>query len=161
MKFGTIHQFLDTLSYKFYGDTTSAWAGDKFTLWLPAAFSAQFDYHIRDSWYINASLVYGFPIAKAAVMRPAELSITPRYETRWFEASMPVSLYNWQLTRVGLAVRIYCLTVGTDKLGGFFHLNDFTGLDVYFSLKLFFNKGNCRIKGPENCGGVEPKKSKH
>jgi hypothetical protein len=161
MEFGTIHQFLDTLSYKFYGDTTSAWAGDHFTLWLPAALSAQFDYHIQKAWYVNASLIYGFPVTKAAMTRPAEFSITPRYETRWLEASMPVSFYNWQLARIGLALRIYGLTIGTDKIGGFFHLNDFTGLDFYMSLKLFFNKGNCRNKGPEHCGSMEPKKIKY
>ena len=161
MHFGSIHQFLDTLSYKFYGDTLSAWAGDKFTLWLPSALSVQFDYHIQDAWYVNASLIYGFPLAKATMIRPAELSITPRYETRWLEASMPVSFYNWQLARIGLALRIYGFTIGTDKLGGFFHLNDFTGLDFYMSVKLFFNKGNCRNKGPEHCGSIEPKKIKY
>ena len=161
LQFGTIHQFLDTLSYQFYGDTTSAYAGDKFTLWLPSALSVQFDYHLRKYWYVNASLIYGFPMSKSAISRPAELSITPRYETRWLEASMPVSLYNWQLVRIGLALRVYCLTIGTDKLGGFFHFNDFTGLDLYFSLKFFFNKGNCRIKGPEHCGNLEPKKIKY
>jgi len=161
MDFRNIHQFLDTLSYKFYGDTTSAWAGDHFTMWLPAALSAQFDYHINENWYVNASLIYGFPIARATVVRPAQLSVTPRYETRWFEVSMPVSMYNWQLARIGMAVRFYGLTIGTDKLGGFFHTNDFTGLDFYFSFKIFFNKGNCRIKGPVHCGTLETKKIKY
>jgi hypothetical protein len=161
LKFRSIQQFLDTLSYQFYGDNTSAYAGDKFTLWLPSALSAQFDYHFKEQWYVNASLILGFPLSRAAVARPAEIAITPRYETRWFEASMPVSLYNWQLVRMGLAVRIYALTIGTDKIGGFFHFSDFTGLDFYMSLKLFFNKGNCRNKGPVHCGSIEPKKIKY
>lgn len=161
MDFRTIHQFLDTLSYKFYGDTTSAWAGDKFTLWLPSALSIQFDYHIKQHWYVNSSFIYGFPLSKGSISRPAELSVAPRYETRWLEASMPVSLYNWQLIRIGLALRVYWLTIGTDKLGGFFHLSDFTGLDFYMSLKLFFTKGNCRNKGPKHCGNLEPKKIKY
>jgi hypothetical protein len=161
MNFSTIDQFLDTLSYKFYGDTTSAWAGDRFTLWLPSALSVQFDYHLRKFWYVNASLIYGFPLSRAAIVRPPELSVTPRYETRWFEVSMPVSLYNWQLLRVGLALRIYGLTIGTDKIGGYFHYSDFTGLDFYMSLKLFFNKGKCRDKGPIHCGSLEPKKIKY
>lgn len=152
MNFTSIGQLLDTISYKFYGDRTSAYAGEQFTLWLPAALSLQFDYHYRKHWYVNASLVYGFPVAKGSMTRPAELSVTPRYETRWFEASMPVSLYNWQLARVGLALRVYGLTVGTDKIGGFFHFSDFNGLDFYLSLKLFFDKGNCRNKGAFHCG---------
>jgi hypothetical protein len=161
LKFNSIGQFLDTLSYQFYGNNTSAYTGDRFTLWLPSALSVQFDYHLQKNWYVNTSLIYGFPMGTGAISRPAELSVTPRYETRWFEASMPVSLYNWQLTRIGLAMRIYGLTIGTDKIGGFFHINDFTGLDFYMSLKLFFNKGNCRNKGPVHCGGMESKKIKY
>lgn len=161
MDFSTIHQLMDTISYQFYGDTTSAWAGDKFTLWLPSALSVQFDYHLQREWYVNASLIYGLPIGTGSIARPAELSITPRYETKWFEASMPVSFYNWQLVRLGLAARIYGVTIGTDKLGGFFHMNDFTGLDFYISFKMFFSKGNCRNKGPEHCGSIESKKIKY
>jgi hypothetical protein len=153
--FRSIDQILDTISYKFYGDTASALTADHFTLWLPSALSIQADYHIRDHWYVNASLIYGFPLSKNAIVRPAELSITPRYETSWFGVSMPVSLYDWYLPRVGLALRIYNLTVGTDKLGGFFSFNNFTGLDFYFTLKLYFNKGSCREKGPKGCGNGE------
>ena len=74
---------------------------------------------------------------------------------------MPLSLYNWQLVRLGLALRVYGITIGTDKLGGYFHFSDFTGLDFYLSFKVFFNKGNCRIKGPVHCGGNEFKKIKY
>ena len=161
MPFTSIDSFLDTLSYKFYADTTSGYAGNAFNLWLPAALSVQFDYHLQKYWYLNATLIYGFPIAKGSIVRPAELSFTPRYETSLFEVSMPVSLYDWTLPRVGLAVRVYGITVGTDKLGGFFHFNNFTGLDFYFSIKLFFSKGNCRIRGPVQCGGNEVKKIKY
>jgi hypothetical protein len=155
MNIGTIQQFLDTISYQFYGNYTEAFVGNAFTMWLPSALSVQFDYHLRRNLYVNAGLIYGFPISGSSVTRPAELFVTPRYETRWFEMSMPVSLYNWQLARVGLAVRIYGLTIGTDKIGGYFHYTDFTGLDFYMSLKFFFEKGDCRNKGPVHCGGNE------
>jgi hypothetical protein len=152
MKFTSIQQLLDTISYKFYGNSTSAFAADHFTLWLPSALSAQFDYHLSDFWYVNASLIYGFPLGRGGMVRPAELAITPRYESGWFEVNMPVSLYNWQLARIGMSVRIYGITVGTEKIGGFLHVSDFTGLDFYMSLKWSFDKGNCRIKGPVHCG---------
>ena len=161
MPFSTIDNFLDTISYKFYGDTTSAYAGNTFNIWLPSAISAQFDYHLKKSWYINANIIYGFPLASGSIVRPAEISVTPRYETSLFEVSLPVSLYNWTLPRIGLALRIYGITIGTDKLGQFFSYSNFTGLDFYFSIKLFFRKGNCRIKGPFNCGNQEHKKIKY
>jgi len=158
MDYQSVGQLLDTLSYMFYGDTVSAYTGNRFTLWLPSALSLQFDYHFRKNWYFNASLIQGFAVAKGAIARPAELTITPRYETDWFEASLPVSLYHWQLARIGLAVRVFGVTVGTDKLGGFFHISDFTGLDFYMSVKFFLDKGKCRTRGPVHCGGNEPKR---
>lgn len=154
-KFTDINQLMDTISYKFYGNNEEALVAEKFTMWLPTAMSFQFDYHFRKNWYVNASLIYGFPLSRTAVGRPADLTITPRYESRWFEASLPVSLYDWYLTRIGLAFRIYGFTIGTDKLGAFFNLNDFTGMDVYFSVKLFFNKGRCKGSNQTPCGNLE------
>jgi hypothetical protein len=161
INYSNILTMLDTISYKFYGDTTSAYIDDKFLLWLPSALSVQFDYHLRKNWYFNASLMYGFPLASGSLARPAVISLTPRYETRMFEASLPISLYDWSLPRIGLALRIYGLTIGTENFGGFFSFSDFTGLDLYFSVKLFFNKGNCANKGPAECGSMEPKPIRH
>jgi len=158
MNFRTVRQLLDTVSYKFYGNNTEAYDGERFTLWLPTALSVQFDYHLKNFWYLNASLVQGIPVTRKELRRPSELSITPRYESRWFEASLPVSFYDWQTARVGLALRAYGFTIGTDKLGGFLHISDFTGLDFYFSLRFFLDKGNCRLKGPVHCGTLESHK---
>jgi hypothetical protein len=150
-----ISNFLDTVSYQFYGDPTTAYVGDMMSVWLPSAASVQFDYHYLGPWYINAVLVYGFNLAKNSVTRPAELAITPRYETGWFEASLPVSLYDWNLVRMGLALRFYILTIGTEKLGQFFSFSDFTGMDLYFNLKIPLDKGSCRARGPAGCPGME------
>jgi hypothetical protein len=155
LEFGTVQNFLDTISYQFYGNTTDAYAGDHFKVWLPSALSAQFDYHYLGPWYFNASLIYGFNLSKASLSRPSEISITPRYETQWFEANLPVSLYDWSLMRIGLSLRFYFLTIGTEKLGQFFSFNDFTGMDLYFSIKVPFNKGKCSAKGPGGCPGME------
>ena len=159
INFRSIDQIMDTLSYKFYGDTNTAMVANKFTLWLPSALSVQFDYHFARNAFVNASLILPVPIAKATVHRPAELTITPRYEKRWLEVSMPVSLYDWYLPRIGLAVRIYGITIGTDKLGGYFNFNDFTGLDVYFSIKFFLDKGSCRDRRKGGCGNLEYRKT--
>jgi len=155
LKFRSIDQILDTISYKFYGDTNSARVADKFTLWLPSALSVQFDYHLTKFTYVNASLIFPVPLGRATLHRPAELSITPRYEKSWLEVSMPISLYDWYLPRIGLAVRVYGFTVGCDKLGGFFDLSNFTGLDVYISVKYFLGKGFCRQRSSGPCGNLE------
>jgi len=150
-KYQTISQLMDTISYKFYGDNSSAYKGGKMMVWLPSALTAQFDYHIRNHWYANASLVYGFALAANSLRRPSQLAIIPRYESDNFEVDLPLSLYDWTLPRVGVAIRLYWLTIGTDKLGGFFSLSDFTGMDVYFNVNVRFGKGHCRLKGKEGC----------
>ncbi len=151
IKFRNIEQMLDTISYKFYGDNSSAYVDNNFLVWLPSALSVQFDYHYYRNWYINGTAIYGFQTGQNSLSRPSELSITPRYESEWFEASLPVSLYDWYLPRIGLSLRFYYLTIGTDKLGYFFRMSNFTGFDFYFNLKFFLSKGNCRSKGPNGC----------
>jgi hypothetical protein len=146
MDFKSLGYLLDTISYKFYGNNTEAYRGNSFMLWLPSALSVQFDYHYMDNWFINASLIYGFDMSQASLSRPAQLDLTPRYESRWFEVNMPVSLYDWRLLRIGLSVRVLGFTVGTEKLGGFFSFNDFTGMDFYFNVKFFLEKGKCKTR---------------
>ncbi|MCK9423145.1 MAG: DUF5723 family protein [Bacteroidales bacterium] len=145
-------QFLDTLSTKFYHDTTSIYVGTKFDLWLPAVLSIQFDYHLRKNWYVNTSFLYGLKIGMQSIARPSEISVTPRYESEWFEASLPFSLYDFTWPRVGIAVRVYGFTIGTDNLESFFNLTNFSGLDFYFGIKYFISAGKCRsIELPVNC----------
>jgi hypothetical protein len=148
--FSSIHQLMDTVSYKFYGENKASARGTSFYMWLPSALSVQFDYHYSRNWYVNASLIYGFDLSPASVSRGSEIAITPRYESRSFEASLPVSLYDWNKLRIGLALRYYYLTVGTEKLGQFFRVSNFTGLDLYIALHFFIDKGDCprgKVKG--------------
>lgn len=150
-KFQNIGQLMDTLSYQFYGDNTTAYKGDKVTVWLPTALTLQFDYHVFNNWFANAALIYGVPMSKSALRRPSVLAVTPRYETAKFGVELPLSLYDWTLPRVGLALRAYWLTIGTDKLGGFFSMSDFTGMDIYFMVKIGFDKGICTYKVKDDC----------
>jgi hypothetical protein len=149
--FRNIQQILDTLSLKFYGTTDGAYRGNSFYLWLPSAGSVQFDYHYYRNWYINATAIIPFVFTGNSLSRPAQIAITPRYETDWFEASLPVSLYNWYLPRIGLSLRFWYFTVGMDKLGYLFSFNNFTGMDFYFNIKFFMQKGICRSRGPKGC----------
>jgi hypothetical protein len=153
--FQSIHQLMDTISYKFYGDNKASYRGNNFYMWLPSALSIQFDYHYFKNWYVNASLIYGFDLSPASVSRPAEIAITPRYESRIFEANLPVSLYDWNKLRIGLSLRYYYLTIGTEKLGQFFRISNFTGLDLYVALHFFIDKGNCPNKKQKGCREID------
>jgi hypothetical protein len=151
IQFNNVQQMLDTISYKFYGDPAAAYTGNKFSIWLPSALSVQFDYHYSQYWFINCSVIYGVSFRANSIYRPCDISITPRYEKRWFEANIPVSLYDWTLPRIGLSLRFYYLTVGTEKLGEFFHINNLTGMDFYFTLKYFLDKGSCKSEKSKGC----------
>jgi hypothetical protein len=152
VNFRGIDPFLSMLSEEFYGDPDASLTSNRIRMALPAAMSMQFDYHYRAQWYLNASLVQPIMNTGSYIYRPAQLSVTPRYETAYLEFSMPLSLYDYRYPRIGLAARFWFLTIGTDKILGFFNLTDFTGMDIYFSLKFNFLKGKCR-KASYYCEG--------
>ncbi|MDD5569811.1 MAG: DUF5723 family protein [Bacteroidales bacterium] len=139
-KYSDKDRFDQDLGVRFAGQCTRT---NNFNLGLPKGVSIQFDYHYRKYWYLNSTLVQGLDFGNAFVRRPNQISFTPRYERRWFEINLPLSLYDYIYPRWGFSVRLFNLTIGTDKFGGFLSLNDFTGLDLYFSLKINFAKGSC------------------
>ena len=157
VQFRNIESFTRMISDVFYGDPDASLQSNSIRMVLPAALSMQFDYHYRKQWYLNASIVQPIMNSKSYVYRPAQLSVTPRYETRYLEFSMPVSLYNYRLPRVGLSARFWFLTIGTEKLLGFFNVTDFTGMDLYVSIKFNFLKGKCR-EGSYYCEGPPMRK---
>ncbi len=144
VNFRNIDQLTQMVSGVFYGDPTASLAEERMKMILPASLSVQWDYHFRKQWYLNATAIQPLMARKAYIYKPAQVSITPRYETQWLEFSMPVSLYDYRYPRVGLAARFWFFTIGTDKLLGFFNITDFTGMDIYVSLKFNFLKGKCR-----------------
>jgi hypothetical protein len=117
---------------------------NSFYLMTPIAGSVQFDYCFAPRWYANATIVQRANPPVPHVDLPNILSITPRYETSFFEVALPYSLYDYYLNRIGLAMRIRFLVLGTDKLGTFISDN-VTGMDFYFGLKFsdwdFMRKG--------------------
>lgn len=139
----SINEAMSEISFRFYGDPNETYLDDKMTVVLPTAFSVQFDYHYDENWYFNGTIVYPLVFHYDQLQRPSVISASARYETRLFEVNLPVILYNYKYPRIGISARIWNFTIGTDKLGGFFNLSDFTGLDFYAGLKLNFVKGIC------------------
>jgi hypothetical protein len=128
-----------TVSELLYGDPEASYRGDAFRVYMPLALSLQFDYHPSGPWFINGTFVTRLPVYKPMVERPIVLALTPRYETMEFEVSLPIVFYDMYYPRIGIAVRFYGLTVGTDNLGGFLGYMDFTGYDFYIGYKINFS----------------------
>jgi hypothetical protein len=118
---------------------------NSFFLMPPLAVSAQLDVCLAPKWYANATIVQRANPPMPHVDFPNIVSVTPRYETSFFEIAMPYSLYDYYLMRIGLAMRYRFLVLGTDKLGPYVTNNDVTGMDFYFGIKFsdydFMRKG--------------------
>ncbi len=106
---------------------------------MPIGLSVQYDYNFENNFYVNSSLTVG-PRIVGQIKRPDILSITPRYDLKYFGAAMPVSLYNWTYPQVGFSLRFGTnFIIGTDRAGYIFGLVRNTyGADIYFNLKIPF-----------------------
>ena len=154
--YNSLNDLFRTISYEFSGDSTRLIDESSFSVSLPTAVSLQADFKVINDFYVNSSLVHPVVLQDAAVVRPSQLSVTPRYENRFFEVAVPFTLYNYRYPRLGLSARFYRFIIGTDKLGGFFGMNDFKGLDLYIMVKLQFERGNCRnFNKKYGCGNLE------
>jgi hypothetical protein len=162
-QYSSVRDFTNLIGEQFYGNTTTLIQGNEINIALPTALSVQTDVNFYKNWFLNGTIVLPLQFSKSGLRRPALLAVTPRYETALFDLSMPVSLFDWTQPRIGLSARFMWFFVGTEKLSGFFHYKDFTGLDFYFGAKISLQKGHCRNnsqskKGAgDNCGIEEYK----
>lgn len=132
----SLREGLSALDRELFNDTISTFLGNGFELGLPTALSLQGDLAIQENFYINATLVQRITGRAASVERGNLLAITPRYESRWIAAFLPVSLYNYEHLQIGTAIRLAFLTIGTENLGSFFGKKSLTGTDFYAAIKI-------------------------
>ncbi len=127
---------------------------------LPTALSVQFDYNVWDSKvYAFGSLMQGLPISqnKFGLRRANSLMVGARFESRFFDIALPISLYDYTTPQIGLSMRIYCLTIGTDKLLSLFGNTNLYGGDIYAHVKIpIFYNPKCRKKAKSNFKQYNP-----
>ncbi len=111
---------------------------NNFSTGLPSSFQINLDYHIQDKFYVNSLWVQGLRGSQSIGMKmPSSLSVTPRWEGKWFEIAMPLVLFdNYNAFTFGIAGRMGPLFLGTDNLGSFLNLNRPRSTDVYFGLSI-------------------------
>lgn len=155
-QYDNINQTIHNVSNRFYNDPNASLKATTFKLWLPTSINASFDYNFENDFYLNTSIVFSAPLMMANyIKKPAILSVTPRYERRNFEATLAASLYEWRYPRVGVSLRFYFLTIGSDYLTSLLNVHDFNGMDLYFSVKINLGKGSCNRRGTiKPCGDM-------
>ncbi len=151
VNFDNTDVFIAEMTEVFTEDDEELLQDSEFTVFLPSVASLQFDYRLRNNFYVQAIWMQDLPLIKPRISRPSYVGIVPRYETFFFEAALPVLVYHYRQPMLGLSLRFLYLTVGTENLGGLLGYNDFYGLDFYFSLQFNLDKGRleetrCLIK---------------
>lgn len=132
---------VDTLlSGMLLDDPQASRTGDGMRMALPTTLHATVDVHAFGKVYVNAAASFGMDRGALAVVSPSNISLTPRFQSRFFELGIPVSLYQFRAPRIGAALRVGPLMVGSDKLGGLFGLTDVGGMDVYMGVKVNLGK---------------------
>jgi outer membrane protein OmpA-like peptidoglycan-associated protein len=132
--FNTI-DFDTTISNYFFGSPYASQVAASYNMALPTAVSLQVDYQAWKNIYVNSTWVQSIKRNIPGVRRANIISLTPRYERNWFEVSVPMSFYEYDVFRVGLSVRLASLIIGSDKLGSVLGISDMGGMDFYMALK--------------------------
>ncbi|TDB68139.1 DUF5723 family protein [Arundinibacter roseus] len=117
---------------------TSATRTTSFRSVLPTTFQASLDYMVKPNVYINTLWVQNLRGAGAFGMKGESiLSVTPRYEHRWYELSVPVSIMNqYGSFGIGLAGRAGPLWIGTDHLAGLLNIGKPKMVNLYAGLSM-------------------------
>lgn len=130
-----------TLSAVFYnGDSTRSQVGTGFRMGLPTALSLQADYKLQDHVFLNATIVKGLGHGSGqGGVQPDIYSLTPRYESTWWDVSVPFSLvyYGAWRPRIGLAVRAGYVFFGGDAPASLLALGRLKAVDFYTGVRFF------------------------
>jgi hypothetical protein len=133
-----------TLSAVFYeGDSSASQTAASFRMKLPTALSVQADWKIRDHFFANATIIKGFGHGDApGVRQPDIYALTPRYESKWWDVSLPFSLlyYGNLRPRLGIAARYAFFFFGGDAPFNLLALGNMYGVDFYAGIRIFMLK---------------------
>ncbi len=121
---------------KAFNNAQSSLKGNSMTFGLPMALHLQADYAFSKNVFVNGVVIQRMPIGQNILERDNLIAVTPRYESRWLGASLPISLLNYQQMRVGLVARLAFLTIGTEHLMSLISNSDLYGTDFYVALKI-------------------------
>lgn len=133
------------LGSNFYGNRLGARDAFAFSVYLPTAASIQFDYSFTENLFLNATVIQRVPLSATAIRRSNQIAVTPRFESRRFEFSLPVSFYEMFKPRVGMALRFGVFTIGSDMLSPLLGFTDSYGADLFFGIT-WKNYGKCGRK---------------
>ena len=149
--YNNLDEMLDDMEQGLISGEIIRTQGESFRMYLPSGASIQADYNLGNNLFAYFLWVQDLPLAKTRVSRPSYLGIVPRYETRWFSVSLPLTLHEYRLPRAGIAFRFGFLTIGAEQAGGILNINDMDGMDIYFSIQWGFEYCKLSIRRTSRC----------
>lgn len=109
---------------------------DKLVVQLPTAAHLNFDYSFTNHFYVNVNGDFSLSDASknAGEIIPNFL-LTPRYESKWFSAYLPMNYDTYKNTALGIGVRLGPIFIGSNTaLSAFF--KPIKKVDVHFGVKI-------------------------
>ncbi len=109
-----------------------------YTMTLPTAFSIQADYNIWKDFYVNMTpfIALKFRNRETKIHEYNTISITPRWDHKWFGVFLPVQYHQLDGFRAGATIRIGPLIVGTSNLTPLISKKSVFGADIHAMLKI-------------------------
>lgn len=105
---------------------------------LPAAIAIQYSFFAAQNVSVSSYWVQRLPLPTAQKsFRANSINLTGHYDKKHFSAFLPVTLYEYSDLRIGLAIRLGPLTIGSDKVLSLFGERDFNGTDLYANLQVY------------------------
>ena len=143
---------LDTIGQKVFSQLGAS-VSNSFNTTLPAAVNLQVDFRINRHLYTGIYWNQSLKGLNSIGMRSTSMvSVIPRFESRGFEFSMPLTLSeNYKNFYVGAYTRIGPVFFGSDNLGGLLNVasaGQFSGADIYGGVSLGI--GHCHTWWYEN-----------
>lgn len=137
-------QLLKLMSATYYeGDSVASMVGDNFKMGLPTTLRLQFDYNIRDNFYVNTTFIQPLRLLKYSVEASQQILVESRYESVYFDFGLPLTLRDYRHFCIGATARFGFITIGTQNLATYLGFGKVNGMDLFVSLKFNFIKGSC------------------
>lgn len=127
---------------------------------LPTALHANVDWNFYKKFYLNLNgdlnLNERKSLNQTAIANT--IALTPRYESKWFSAYLPINYMNYRELNVGTGFRFGPVFLGSGSILSNLVSDESKGVDVYFGLKIPIYKGDKKVKEEKPKPVAEPVK---
>lgn len=130
-------------------------ANDNAEYWmdLPTHMNVFFDYRFQKGFALNTTGQIAFQHGQMDDTKNHylyQISVTPRWESKWFGVYMPVSFNEHLLFNLGVSLRLGPLVIGTGDLLGNLIKGYYGSTDVHFALRLIIPDGKKKSGNKRN-----------